>query len=88
MEETHNEDGHVIVAFDYKSRKAGVNASAISALGNFKGCQGIEVTIYSGACHTVMPISLCSDFPLRESEQRRNGLDYEVANGQSRPNDE
>ena len=36
MEEKLNEDGNIIAAFDYKSRKAGINASAISALGNFK----------------------------------------------------
>ena len=34
-----------------------------------------------------MPISLCSDIPLRESEQQRSGLEYEVANGQAIPNE-
>ena len=34
-----------------------------------------------------MPIFLCSDIPLRESEQQRSGLEYEVANGQSIPNE-
>ena len=30
-----------------------------------------------------MPLSLCSEIALRESEQQRYGLEYEVANGAS-----
>ena len=33
----------------------------------------------------ILPISLCSDIPLRESVQQRSGLGYEVANGQIIP---
>ena len=59
----------------------------ISALGSFQGWQEIEVTVDSGACDTVMPLSLCSEITLRESAQQRSGLEYEVANGQSIPNE-
>ena len=41
------------------------------------------MTVDFGACGTVMPFSLCSEIALRESEQQRNGLGYEVANGAS-----
>ena len=87
MQEELSQGDKLIAAFDYKSRKAGTNAAAISALGNFRGWHEIDVTIDSGACDIVMPISLCSDIPLRESEQQRSGLEYEVANGQSIPNE-
>ena len=60
-----------------------MNAPIISALGSFQGWQEIEVTVDSGACDTVMPLSLCSDITLRESEQQRSGLESEVANGAS-----
>ena len=41
------------------------------------------MTVDSGACDTVTALSLCSEIVLRESEQQRNGLEYEVANGAS-----
>ena len=72
-----------VSVFDYKNRASGMNAPMISALGSFQGWQEIEVTVDSGACDTVMPLSLCADITLRESEQQRNGLEYEVANGAS-----
>ena len=70
-----------VLVFDYKNRAEGVNAPTISALGSYQGWQEIEVTVDSGACDTVMPLSLCSDIPRHESEQQRSGLEYEVANG-------
>ena len=60
-----------------------MNAPTISALGSYQGWQEIEVTVGSGACDTVMPLSLCSDIPRHESEQQRSGMEYEVANGAS-----
>ena len=72
---------HSVLVFDYKSRQSGMNAPTISALGSYQGWQEIEVTVDSGACDTVMPLSLCSDIPRHESEQQRSGLEYEVANG-------
>ena len=72
-----------IFVCDYKSQQNGINSPSISALGNYRGRQEIEVTVDSGACDTVMPLSLCSEIVLRESEQQRNGLEYEVANGAS-----
>ena len=41
------------------------------------------MTVDSGACDTVVPLSLCSDIVCHESEQQRSGLEYEVANGAS-----
>ena len=51
------------------------------------GWQEIEVTVNSGACDTVMPLSSCSDFGLRESPQQRSGMVYEVANRASLANE-
>ena len=49
--------------------------------------QELEVAIDSGAYDVVIPSPLCSDIPLRASEQERSGLEYEVANSQSIPNE-
>ena len=73
----------LIAVFDYNSRHGGMNAPMISALSNFQGWQEIEITVDSGACDTVMPLSLCAEMPLQESDQQRSGLEYEVANGAS-----
>ncbi len=64
-----------MLVFDYKNRAEGMNAPTISALGSYKGWQEIEVTVDSGACDMVMPLSLCSDIPRHEAEQRRSGLE-------------
>ena len=45
----------------------------------------MEVTVGSGACDTVMPLSAC-DFQILPSYQSRNKMAYEVANGESIPN--
>ena len=42
----------------------------------------MEVTVDSGACDTVMPISSCS-FKILPSYQSKNSMEYEVANGES-----
>ena len=76
-----NEMGHPVLVIDYKSRQSGMNAPTISALGSYQGWQEIEVTVDSGACDIVMPLSLCSDIPRHESEQQRSGMEHEVANG-------
>ena len=76
-----HEMSHPVLVFDYKSQQSGMNAPTISALGSYQGWQEIEVTVDSGACDTVMPLSLCSDIPRHESEQQRSGMEYEVANG-------
>ena len=47
----------------------------------------IEVTIDSGACDTVMPLSSCSDIPVKESQRQRGNLEYEVANGETSVNE-
>ena len=59
-----------IHVFDYKNQQSGIKAPSISALGNYRGWQEIEVTVDSGACDTVMPLSLCSEIGQRESEQQ------------------
>ncbi len=82
-----DDSSHSVLVFDYKNRAEGVNAPAISVLGSYQGWQEIEVTVDSGACDTVMPLSLCSDIPRHESEQQRSGLEYEVANGASNRNE-
>ena len=60
---------------------------SVNNVGNHNGWKEIEVTIDSGACDTVMPISSCTEIPLHESEKQKNGMEYEVANGQTIPNE-
>ena len=43
----------------------------------------IDVTVDSGACVTVMPAGLCHGINIRENDLFRNGVEYEVANGES-----
>ena len=45
----------------------------------------MDVTVDSGACDTVMPVSSCS-FKVLPSYQSRHEMEYEVANGASIPN--
>ena len=46
----------------------------------------IEVCIDSGACETVMPVSLCPGIEVVDSPQSLEGVEYEVANGGIIPN--
>ena len=46
----------------------------------------LEVTVDSGACDTVLPTDQCQEIKLQESEQSKQGLEYEVANGDTIPN--
>ena len=43
----------------------------------------IEVTVDSGACVTVMPKGMCMGISVLETSLSREGVEYEVANGQS-----
>ena len=43
----------------------------------------LDVTVDSGACVTVMPPGLCPGIPIIENDLSRNGIEYEVANGES-----
>ena len=46
-----------------------------------------QITIDSGACDMVMPVSLCADIPVLAPMQSKHGLEYEVADGASIPNE-
>ena len=46
----------------------------------------IEVTVDSGACDTVVPVSSLCSFKIVPSYQSTNEMEYEVANGASIPN--
>ena len=59
----------------------------INNLVDYQGWKEIEVTIDSGACDIVMPINMCSEIPLQESERQRKRMEYEVANGETIPNE-
>ena len=59
----------------------------INNLTDYKGWKAIEVTIDSGACDTVMPINMCKDIPVHESKRQQEGMEYEVANGETIPNE-
>jgi len=56
-----------------------------SAAESDRGWVKLKVTVDSGACDTVMPISSC-DFKILPSYQSTHEMEYEVANGQSIPN--
>ena len=46
----------------------------------------IEITVDSGACETVMPMSSCHSISVLASKQYMEGVEYEVANGETIPN--
>ena len=50
------------------------------------GFREVEVTVDSGACDTVIPPEEYEDIPTVESEQSKQGFEYEVANGDTIPN--
>ena len=43
--------------------------------------------IDSGACDIVMPVGMCAEIPVQESERQRDRMEYEVANGETIPNE-
>ena len=49
--------------------KATEGKPQISNLADYQGWREIEVTIDSGACDTVMPLSMCSEIILHESDE-------------------
>ena len=60
--------------------------SGISAIRKPEEWVEIEVTVDSGACVTIMPASMCSGIPVIETDLVREGVEYEVANGEALPN--
>ena len=46
----------------------------------------IEITVDSGACETVMPAGICHSIGILASKQYVEGVEYEVANGETIPN--
>ena len=46
----------------------------------------VELTADSGACDTVMPLSMCESIPVEPSPQSIAQIEYEVANKQTIPN--
>ena len=46
----------------------------------------IEITVDSGACETVMPMNVCHSISVLASRQYIEGVEYEVANGETIPN--
>ena len=67
--------------------KRNPRSSCISAVAEEdKGWVEIEVTIDSGACDTVMPTGLCPHISIISTEESRQGMEYEVANGETIPN--
>lgn len=47
------------------------------------GWREIELTFDSRACDTVLPLDMCPEIAVQESESQRKGLEYEVANGET-----
>ena len=43
----------------------------------------LDVTVDSGGCVTVMPAGVCPGIQIVENDSFRNGIEYEVANGES-----
>ena len=43
----------------------------------------LGVTVDSGACVTVMPSGLCPGITISDNDLSRNGVEYEVAHGES-----
>ena len=70
---------------DYARTPAEKEKPALSNLGTYNGWQEIELTVDSGACDTVMPLSSCTDIALQSSPAQ--GIPYEVANGNTIKNE-
>jgi hypothetical protein len=60
-----------------------VRRSGISAVQKPDEWVLIDFTVDSGACVTVMPSGLCSGIPILDNDLSKNGVEYEVANGES-----
>jgi hypothetical protein len=60
-----------------------VKKSGISAVNRPDEWIALDVTVDSGACVTVMPSDLCPGIQIVENDLSRNGIEYEVANGES-----
>ena len=60
-----------------------VKRSGISAVNKPDKWITLDVTMDSGACVTVMPAGLCPGIQIVENDLSRNGIEYEVANGES-----
>ena len=60
-----------------------MRTSGISAVNNPEDWISLDVTVDSGSCVTVMPAGLCPGIPILENDLSRNGVEYEVANGES-----
>ena len=60
--------------------------SGISAVNRPDEWIALDVTLNSGACVTVMPSGLCPGIHIVENDLSRNGIEYEVVNGESIPN--
>ena len=71
--------------FNYSQRTKDSNCLSSAAEAHNDGWMELEVTVDSGACDTVMPISSC-DFKILPSYASTHGMEYEVANGAEIPN--
>jgi hypothetical protein len=60
-----------------------VRRSGISAVNRPEEWIAIDVTVDSGACVTVMPPGLCPGIQIIQNDLSQNGIQYEVANGES-----
>ena len=60
-----------------------VPRSGISAVQRKDEWVLLEVTVDSGACVTVMPSGLCPGISIIDNDLSKNGVEYEVANGES-----
>ena len=60
-----------------------IRRSGISAVQKPDEWVLIDVTVDSGACVTVMPSALCTGIPILANDLSKNGVEYEVANGES-----
>jgi hypothetical protein len=63
-----------------------VKRPGISAINDPSAWTEIEITVDSGACVTVMPRSLCEGISILQNRLSREGVEYEVANGEHIPN--
>ena len=60
-----------------------VARSGISAVQRPEEWIMIDVRVDSSACATVMPAGICPGINIHENDLSRNGVEYEVANGES-----
>ena len=85
--DSRNCGGTLVTGVSLFTAKGKEDGMQINNLTDYQGWKAIEVTFDSGACDIVMPLGMCAEIPVQESERQRERIECEVANGETIPNE-